>query len=60
MDSERRVEFLKKLGELTMEFSIEICGCGCCGSPYLVDHAEKPKGGYLVNENDDNLRWVKV
>lgn len=29
--------FLEKLSELTLSYGIIIEGCGCCGSPYLID-----------------------
>lgn len=29
--------FLKELSELTQKYGIVIEGCGCCGSPYLID-----------------------
>lgn len=31
-------KFLEELSALTKKYGIEIGGCGCCGSPYLVDH----------------------
>lgn len=41
--------FLNELTELTQKYGIKICGCGCCGSPWLSD--EK-------NEFDtDNLKY---
>lgn len=32
-------KFLKELAELTQKYEIEIDGCGCCGSPFLVDQS---------------------
>lgn len=29
--------FLDDLAEITKKYGIEICGCGCCGSPWLRD-----------------------
>jgi hypothetical protein len=29
--------FLRELSELTEKHGIVICGCGCCGSPYLEE-----------------------
>lgn len=37
MDEEKVKEFLKELTELTNRYEIRIGGCGCCGSPYLVE-----------------------
>jgi len=40
---ERRVRtFLDELTELTKKYQIEIGGCGCCGSPFLVFLDEEP------------------
>lgn len=38
---EREKEFLKKLTALTHKYGIYIWGCGCCGSPALVDGTKK-------------------
>jgi len=29
--------FLKELTELTLKYGIQIKGCGCCGSPFLMN-----------------------
>jgi len=29
-------EFLVELSALTIKYHIEIGGCGCCGSPFLI------------------------
>lgn len=29
--------FLNELSELTRKHGIKICGCGCCGSPWIED-----------------------
>ena len=29
--------FLKELSALTKKYGIKICGCGCCGSPWVED-----------------------
>ena len=34
--------FLDGLTELTKKHQIKICGCGCCGSPFLVSINEMP------------------
>ena len=33
----RLEEFLKELSELTKKYELKIGGCGCCGSPWIVD-----------------------
>jgi hypothetical protein len=34
----KRLEmFLKELAELTNKHGFSICGCGCCGSPWIED-----------------------
>lgn len=30
-------KFLEELNTLTKKYGFEIGGCGCCGSPYLID-----------------------
>lgn len=30
-------KFLEELSTLTKKYGFEIGGCGCCGSPYLID-----------------------
>ena len=48
--NERTDKFLEELTELTKRHGIEICGCGCCGSPWLDD--------MIGNEYlGDNLRF---
>lgn len=39
-EEQRKVDFLIGLAKLTRETRIEIGGCGCCGSPFLVAHPE--------------------
>lgn len=49
---ERLNAFLKELGELTKKYKIEIGGCGCCGSPWLLDkeeYKEVENAGYDIN-----------
>lgn len=55
-DNER--EFIKELEQLSRKYGIAIAGCGCCGSPYLVDLNNNPnvKAGY--SNTDDGLKWV--
>jgi hypothetical protein len=43
-------DFLKELADLTNKYNIQITGCGCCGSPLLVE-AEN-SGYYTVQRNE--------
>lgn len=56
-DAERR--FLVGLAKLTRETGIGICGCGCCGSPYLSrmtpDELADKRAGYA---KADHVQWV--
>ena len=29
--------FLAELSALTVKYGVEVGGCGCCGSPFLMD-----------------------
>lgn len=47
LDEQRRERvngFIKELNALTEKYQISIGGCGCCGSPYLID--QKTYDGY--------------
>lgn len=47
--------FLKELDNLTLKYGITIGGCGCCGSPYLLDI----NGNTEINGlQHDELTWV--
>lgn len=47
--------FLEKLNELTLSYGIVIGGCGCCGSPYLLDR----DGSTEINGlQHDELTWI--
>jgi hypothetical protein len=38
MENKERLQlFLDELTTLTNKYGIEIGGCGCCNSPYLID-----------------------
>lgn len=51
-------EFLRELTELSSKHKIEIGGCQCCGSPYLLSITYE--GQYEVRtETFDCLDWVK-
>ena len=39
--------FLLELSELTNKYEIAIGGCGCCGSPYIIDFKKQYQGDNL-------------
>lgn len=47
--------FIRELKELTLKYQIAIYGCGCCGSPSLVN-AENMDGD-LQGMQYDELEW---
>lgn len=56
--------FLEELSELTKRYGIEICGCGCCGSPWLknlepyqLDYQYKVSSDWSATF--DNLTFTK-
>jgi len=51
-------QFLIDLAILSQKHGVKIEGCGCCGSPALVQiKLEETKGHYEVNEKNENLTW---
>lgn len=46
--------FLEKLGELSLSYGIAIGGCGCCGSPYLINIDGETEINGLQH---DELEW---
>ena len=36
-NKEKLDRFLKELGELSNKHGFKICGCGCCGSPWIEE-----------------------
>jgi len=58
------MEFMCELRDLEEKYGYNIKGCGCCGSPYIVDTrtgrivAEKYNGGDFIDFFTDGL--VKV
>lgn len=52
---ENVADFLRELTELTMKYEIKIGGCGCCGSPFLMETgAEDHQNGAAYSVDDDN------
>jgi hypothetical protein len=44
--------FLHELAELSKKYEIYIDGCGCCGSPFLIEGEPEYDGG-------GDLKWNK-
>ncbi len=49
---ERIPAFLSELSQLTIKYGIEIAGCGCCNSPFLVE--QNKDGRYKSNACSGN------
>lgn len=46
--------FLNGLADLTRQTGIEIAGCGCCLSPFLMEaNLEDQRSGYVCTEGDE-------
>ena len=50
-------KFLSELTNLSLKYELYICGCGCCGSPYIRDFdgdviVEDLKFSFLEKSND--------
>lgn len=55
-------EFLKELTELSKKHNILIEGCGCCGSPFLLEADEGALIEYSYEgkvHNERELCWEK-
>ncbi len=52
-------KFLEELTALTKRFDIKIDGCGCCGSPFLVEETDHDDKIY-TERNNDYLNYDKA
>ena len=59
--TDKEIEFLKGLTELTMRTGIEISGCGCCGSPFVdkVHPAQLNEDHHYYSEHGDSITWKR-
>ena len=48
-------EFLSELGALSRKHGIWVSGCGCCGSPFLVE--EDAPGYYTRGDEDCDIEY---
>jgi hypothetical protein len=55
---DRMAAFLSDLNSLTRKHHIELCGCGCCGSPWLEDCKSWETGYYTSGRGYDEVTWV--
>lgn len=49
--------FLRELTDLTRKHRVCIAGCGCCGSPYLLDLDDQLIDGAYVSWGDNDIEW---
>lgn len=57
--TDKEIEFLRGLRELTLKTGIKIAGCGCCDSPWLEKLEDKDldlDNGYAVHVN--MVSWI--
>jgi len=53
-------QFLLELRELTLKHGLAIGGCGCCGSPFLMEvESPDPLGGYMTDGDGDEIEWIQ-
>ena len=45
----KREKFINELTELSKKYGLKIGGCGCCGSPWVIEmtKSEIQRGGYV-------------
>lgn len=57
--TEAQRRFLVGLTRLTQETGVAIRGCGCCGSPFLIDAKRtSSESGYCCQRQDEDVTWV--
>jgi len=55
-NKDRKKEFLEELTALTHKYGLAIAGCGCCGSPSLMEIGKETEGlSYSVDRRGDYL-----
>lgn len=55
MEKKKLEKFLKGLAKLTKKYGLEICGCGCCRSPWIAD---KDYNRYMENLTYDSEKQI--
>ena len=59
--TENEKQFINELEKISVKYKIKICGCGCCGSPYLSELEPEEitsTSGYTVDKYLEMLKWV--
>jgi hypothetical protein len=57
--------FLSDLAALTRKHRMVVVGCGCCGSPFLLETDDSgpritPAGVYTVQDDGKGLEWSEL
>jgi hypothetical protein len=55
LSTEKIEEFLKALTVLTHTMGIQVAGCGCCGSPFLMGVKAEPDKRYVCDNEGYDL-----
>lgn len=60
--AEKAEAFLSDLRRISLKHGVVVCGCGCCGSPFLSglgskSKQKKMKGRYAISADFDRLEW---
>jgi hypothetical protein len=57
--TDKEKEFLIGLTELTKRTGVVISGCGCCGSPNLLeDNNISEESGYVMDVGPCDVAWI--
>ena len=52
----REKQFLEELRLLTLKYRLRIWGCGCCGTPALLELEKEEETGHYIYERE--VEWV--
>ncbi len=60
--TENEKQFILALRELSLKHRVVVGGCGCCGSPWVVEQKEEhfsPEAGYAIEiPHDGDISWL--
>lgn len=62
IDRDALTDFLRDLRELALKHGVKVGGCGCCGSPVLLELEDEEWDGftYVCDQTGEHLRWKSV